>query len=211
MSFSGFPSSDPSARDRVRLAAKNERLVAREDPSHDFHGLASSGQRLSIGNAVPAFDDLRTGHPEPEEKAAPAQPVECGGGHRGEGGRSRRDLENRRAEGDALRGSADPREKAHRVRAPRLGDPDRVVAELLRFDRERHRVRIRRRQKAEVQPELHRRARPRAAFAILSFSGAFATFAAGAAFFTTTPIFGQSDATTQFSQSGFLASQTLRP
>ena len=53
----------------VELALEVERLLAAQHPADDLDVLAGAGQRLVRRAAVPALDDLRARHAEPEHEA----------------------------------------------------------------------------------------------------------------------------------------------
>ena len=55
----------------VVLALEVERLLAGEDPADDLDVLAGAGERLGVGLAVPALDDLRPRRAEPEDEPPP--------------------------------------------------------------------------------------------------------------------------------------------
>jgi hypothetical protein len=52
-----------------------ERGLAREDRRDDLSVLARAGQRIAVGDAVPALDDLRPGRAEPEQEAAAGEVI----------------------------------------------------------------------------------------------------------------------------------------
>ena len=137
---SGLPSPHefgPSYGMPVVLALELDRLLAPQDAPDDLDVLARARERLAERLAVPALDDLRARHAEPEREPAVRQVVERERVHRARRRRARRDLHDAGAQPDALGVRADPRGGRERVGAPRLGRPHRVEAEPLRLLRER--------------------------------------------------------------------------
>src|SRR6185436_19298106 len=63
-------------RDVVVLAVMLERTLARPDGAQDLDVLARADQRLSIPDAVPAFDDLRSRYAEAAEETAAREMIE---------------------------------------------------------------------------------------------------------------------------------------
>ena len=125
-----------TVRDAVNLAVIFERSFAREDLAEDGDVLARSRERLTVRNAVPSFDHLRTGRAEPDDGPASAERVERHRGHGRHRGRACRHLEDAGAEPYGLGSRTDPGERDHRVGTVGFGGPYRAVAELLGFEDE---------------------------------------------------------------------------
>ena len=99
-------------------AVVGDRPVPRPDVAQDPDVLARARERLGERLAVPALDDLRAGHAEPEDQAAARQMVERHRRHRGRRRRSGRDLHDRGPELDPL-GRASPTTRAASARPSR--------------------------------------------------------------------------------------------
>ena len=112
----------------VVLALVVDLALAGDDLADDFDVLAGAAPGLGVGNAVPAFGDLRPGGAEAEEEAAAGELVDRRTGHRGGCGRAGGHLHDRGAEVDRLRLPGQPGEHADHVGAVGLGRPDRLVA-----------------------------------------------------------------------------------
>ncbi len=114
----------------MELAVERQVLVAPERPSQDLDVLTGAGQRAVGRLAVPAFDDLGAGDAKAQDEPAVGQVVQGDGVH----GRSRRGagrhLDDAGAQSDPFGVGGQPDERREGVRAPRLGGPRRVVAEL---------------------------------------------------------------------------------
>jgi len=121
---------------RPLLAGVLERPLAGQRRAHDLHVLARAHERTGEGHAVPALGDLRTGHAQPEPEATAAHDVQRRRGHRGGGGLARGDLEQARAQRDALGPARQQPEHRDRVLTPRLGHPHRVHPQVVGDDRE---------------------------------------------------------------------------
>ena len=122
--FSGLPSPvTPSRsvhRQRIVGPVRGDGRAPRDHVAHDRDVLARARQRLGERLAVPAFDDLRPRHPEPEDEAPAAQVVHRHRGHRRRGRPSRADLHDRGAEPDPRRSASPtrPAASARRSRTP---------------------------------------------------------------------------------------------
>ncbi len=138
---------DPLAaahRERVVRAVGGDGRPPGDRVAHDPDVLARARERLRERLAVPALDDLRARHAEPEHEAAAAQVVHRHRGHRRGGRTARAHLHDRRAEPDPLGLGAPPRQRRQRVGAVGLRGPDRVEAEALGLLHGRERRRRRR-------------------------------------------------------------------
>src|SRR6185369_12782940 len=89
-------------RDVVVLAVMLERPLARPDGAQDLDVLPRARERLPVPDAMPAFDDLRAGDPEPAEEAAAREMIERHRRHGGHGRGPRRHLHDPRRDVDAL-------------------------------------------------------------------------------------------------------------
>jgi len=117
-------------RQREELAVVADALTA-QGLLDDRDVLAGAGQRLVEPDAVPALGHLRSRDAEAQAEPAAGQRVEGGRGHRGHRGRAGRDLEDRRADVDALGLRSYPREDRDHVRAVGLGGPGDGVPEAV--------------------------------------------------------------------------------
>ena len=121
--FSGLPRPVPwpagSGRWKI-LPSCSSALAAQRHPD-DVDDLAGAAQRLVVGQAVPALDDLRAGGAEAEDRAAAADVVEAGRGLRERAGRARVDVEDRRRRSRPSRSSrrGSPSAWGSRSRRPR--------------------------------------------------------------------------------------------
>src|SRR5260221_4096451 len=113
-------------RQLVVLALVFELALAGDDLAHHFDVLAGAAPGLRVGNAVPAFGDLRPGGAEAEEEAAAGELVDRRPRHRGGGRRARRHLQDRGAEVDRLRLRGEPGKDADHVGAIRDRQSNRL-------------------------------------------------------------------------------------
>ncbi len=118
---------------REHLAVVLDRLPADHRPD-DLHHLAGAGERLVVGHAVPALDDLRTRGAETQDRAASGDVVEAGGCRRERAGGARVDVEDRGADLQRLRLRGEVAHERGGVEAVDLCDPHRVQAGLLEGD-----------------------------------------------------------------------------
>jgi hypothetical protein len=118
-------------RHGVDLALVLDPVLGGEHLAEDGDVVAGRRQRLAERDPVPALDDLRSRDAEPEDQAAARQLLERQGGHRRGAGRAGPDLGDGGAEPERGRAGGDVGERDERVVDPRLGGPDRVVAEAL--------------------------------------------------------------------------------
>src|SRR5215472_13536247 len=98
----GATISWPVIRDLIMLAVKFEGRLALEDPADDRDVFASAQERLAERHAVPAFDDLRAGRPDPAQKAIARHRLQGHRGHRRAGRGARRHLHDTGAGFDSL-------------------------------------------------------------------------------------------------------------
>jgi hypothetical protein len=144
-------------RERPVLAVVRQALAGHR-LADDLDVLTRACQRLVELDAVPALGDLRARDAEAEAEAAAGERVEGRGGHRGHRGLAGRDLEDGRADVDALGLRGDPGEHGGRVGAVGLGGPAHRVAESVGLLRHGEIVAVHSGTPvAEVDPELHGR------------------------------------------------------
>ncbi len=115
----------------VVVAVEGDRSLAGPDRAHDLDVLAGPGERLCERHPVPAFDDLRARDPEAADEAATREVVHRHRRHRRRGRLAGAQLQDRRAEAQALGVRPPPGQRRDRVRSVGLGGPDRVEAEAL--------------------------------------------------------------------------------
>src|SRR5262249_49906379 len=121
-----------AVRNAIYLALVLERFFAREDLAEDCDVFARSGEWLSVRNAVPPLDDLRTRGPEAQNDSAPRESVECHCRHGRHRRRSRGHLDDARSEADAARLRRDPSERHDGIGAVGLRGPNGIEADRLR-------------------------------------------------------------------------------
>ena len=120
----------------VRAVAGN-RGLAGPDLAQDVDVLAGARQRLRELLPVPALDDLRTRHTQPQDVAATRQVVErqrCHGARRGRAGRH---LNDRRTQAHPRGFPAPPGQRGVGIRAPGLRGEDGVEPRFFRRGDER--------------------------------------------------------------------------
>ena len=113
-------------RQRVMRAVAGDRLLARPNLAHDVDVLPGAGQRLGERLAVPALNDLRPGHAEPQDVPATGEVIERQRGHRARRRGPRGQLNHRRAQSHLAGRRPPPGQRRVGIRPPRLGGEDRV-------------------------------------------------------------------------------------
>ncbi len=117
---------------RVEQAAQlRPQALAAPQGAHDPDRLAQAGQRLLVGDAVEVLDHQLAAGAEADDRATLGDLVEGGGAHRQEAGGAAEDVGDAGRDLDALGVQRDLGEQLELLVGPRLGDPDRVVAELV--------------------------------------------------------------------------------
>ena len=111
-------------------AVVDERLAA-QPAAEDVDDLAGAAQRLVVGDAVEALDDLRAGRAEADHGAAAGHVVEAGRGLEQGAGGAGVDVEDAGADLDRLGPRGEVAHQRGGVEAVRLRHPDRVQPGLL--------------------------------------------------------------------------------
>ena len=114
-------------RQAIGFAAVFER-VSTPDHATDFDDLSRPLHGPVVGDAMPAFDDLRPGGPESEDGSPFRQLVEPGSGLRQQRRRARVDRKDARAELHAVGAGCQIAQPRGRIVAIGLGHPDHVHA-----------------------------------------------------------------------------------
>jgi len=109
-------------------------LVAARDDADDLDHLADALDGLAEGDAVPAFDDLRSAGAESHDEAPVGERHQRHGGHGRVGGGAGDGLHDARAQLDAGGLRSEVGEGGDGVVAPRFGGPDEVHAQALGLD-----------------------------------------------------------------------------
>ncbi len=100
----------------------------------DLHGFFQPRERRLERPAMQTYDDLRTARTEAQDEAVVADRSHRQGGHHSLRRHARADLHDAGAEPDSFCARGEIGERRNRVLTPCLGGPDRIHAELFRFD-----------------------------------------------------------------------------
>ena len=106
-------------------------LLPRQERARDLDDVLHLRERLVERSPVKAFDDVLAARTDAEDEPPLADLVERRRRHRDEAGRAAEDVDDPRAELDALGVNGHLREEREDLVPPGLGDPEGMVAELV--------------------------------------------------------------------------------